>query len=194
VHGACVYGLRITKVQDELGQYTRGLNKLLTMYPRGPMKPIRRCLRDKWHPFRSRCKRRGKRTHRHFKIGAGGELGRTEYGQPWPGRCGRVHFNQGLAGNRNRDRAALCLQHDRLEHRHSFQKPFTLSDTAEPMVGAGWAFDSTFGGTTKIGAEFALDFMFWPWPGRKHGWFLEPELPTPLSTVANNRLASASAR
>jgi hypothetical protein len=129
-----------------------------------------------------------------LKIGAGGELGRTEYGQPWPGRCGRVHFNQGLAGNRNRDRAALCLQHDRLEHRHSFQKPFTLSDTAEPMVGAGWAFDSTFGGTTKIGAEFALDFMFWPWPGRKHGWFLEPELPTPLSTVANNRLASASAR
>jgi hypothetical protein len=55
-----------------------------------------------------------------------------------------------------------------------FKKPFTLSDTAELMVGAGPAFDSTFGGTTKIGAEVALDFMFWPWPDRKYGWFLEP--------------------
>jgi len=55
-----------------------------------------------------------------------------------------------------------------------FKKPFELSNTAELMVGAGPAFDSTFGGTTKIGAEFALDFMFWPWPDRKYGWFLEP--------------------
>ena len=55
-----------------------------------------------------------------------------------------------------------------------FKKPFTLSNTAELMVGAGPAFDTTFGGTTKIGVEFALDFMFWPWPDRKYGWFLEP--------------------
>jgi hypothetical protein len=55
-----------------------------------------------------------------------------------------------------------------------FKKPFELSNTAELMVGAGPAFDSTFGGTTKIGVEFALDFMFWPWPDRKYGWFLEP--------------------
>ncbi len=55
-----------------------------------------------------------------------------------------------------------------------FKKPFELSNTAELMVGAGPAFDQTFGGTTKIGTEFALDFMFWPWPDRKYGWFLEP--------------------
>ncbi len=24
------------------------------------------------------------------------------------------------------------------------------------------------------GAEAALDFMFWPWAGRKVGWFMEP--------------------
>jgi hypothetical protein len=35
------------------------------------------------------------------------------------------------------------------------------------------AFDSTFGGGTEIRAEFALDFMFWPWPHRMYGWFLE---------------------
>jgi hypothetical protein len=55
-----------------------------------------------------------------------------------------------------------------------FKKPFELSNTAELMVGAGPAFDTTFDGSTKIGAEFALDFMFWPWPDRKYGWFLEP--------------------
>ena len=55
-----------------------------------------------------------------------------------------------------------------------FKKPFELSNIAELMVGAGPAFDLTFGGTTKIGAEFALDFMFWPWPDRNYGWFLEP--------------------
>lgn len=55
-----------------------------------------------------------------------------------------------------------------------FKKPFDLSDTAELMVGAGPAFDTTFGGSTMIGAEVALDFMFWPWPDRKYGWFLEP--------------------
>jgi hypothetical protein len=55
-----------------------------------------------------------------------------------------------------------------------FKKPFDLSDTTELMVGAGPAFDSTFSSTTKTGVEFALDFMFWPWPDRKYGWFLEP--------------------
>jgi len=55
-----------------------------------------------------------------------------------------------------------------------FKKPFDLSNTTELMVGAGPSFDSTFGGTTKTGIEFALDFMFWPWPDRKYGWFLEP--------------------
>jgi len=54
-----------------------------------------------------------------------------------------------------------------------FKKPFTLSDKVEFMVGVGpelmFARDAT-----KIAGEAALDFMFWPTPDRKFGWFLEP--------------------
>jgi hypothetical protein len=54
-----------------------------------------------------------------------------------------------------------------------FKKPFTLSNTVEFMVGAGPEWTYTMGGG-KIAGEFALDFMFWPLPERKFGWFLEP--------------------
>jgi hypothetical protein len=54
-----------------------------------------------------------------------------------------------------------------------FKKPFTLSDKIEFMIGVGpqWTFSPE---GTKIGAELAADFMFWPTPDRKYGWFLEP--------------------
>jgi hypothetical protein len=54
-----------------------------------------------------------------------------------------------------------------------FKKPFTLSSQVEFMVGLGpqWTFSH---GSTQTGAEFALDFMFWPTADRKFGWFLEP--------------------
>jgi hypothetical protein len=54
-----------------------------------------------------------------------------------------------------------------------FKKPFTLSDKVEFMVGVGpeWTFSRE---GTKIAGELALDFMFWPTPDRKYGWFLEP--------------------
>ena len=54
-----------------------------------------------------------------------------------------------------------------------FKKPFTLSDRLEFMVGIGpqWTFSRE---GTQTGAEFALDFMFWPTADRKFGWFLEP--------------------
>lgn len=54
-----------------------------------------------------------------------------------------------------------------------FKKPFTLSDKVEFMIGAGpqWTFSRE---GTKTGAELAADFMFWPTPDRKYGWFLEP--------------------
>jgi hypothetical protein len=54
-----------------------------------------------------------------------------------------------------------------------FKKPFTLSDKVEFMFGAGpeWTFSRD---GTKIAGEVALDFMFWPTPDRKFGWFLEP--------------------
>jgi hypothetical protein len=54
-----------------------------------------------------------------------------------------------------------------------FKKPFTLTKTVEFMIGAGpeWTYADR---GSKIAAEFALDFMFWPWSDRKLGWFLEP--------------------
>ena len=55
-----------------------------------------------------------------------------------------------------------------------FKKPFTLSDTVEFMVGAGPAWSYTRDEGTKWGATVALDFMVWPWPERKFGWFVEP--------------------
>jgi hypothetical protein len=56
-----------------------------------------------------------------------------------------------------------------------FKKPFTLSDQVEFMIGAGPEWTYTTGGEgAKVAGEFALDFMFWPWPDRKFGWFLEP--------------------
>jgi hypothetical protein len=61
-----------------------------------------------------------------------------------------------------------------------FKKPFTLSKTVEFMIGAGPEWTYTDRGS-KIAAEFALDFMFWPWPDRKLGWFLEPTYSYSLS-------------
>ena len=55
-----------------------------------------------------------------------------------------------------------------------FKKPFTLTDTVELMVGAGPSWSYSTGETGKTGTTFVLDFMFWPWPERKFGWFLEP--------------------
>jgi hypothetical protein len=40
--------------------------------------------------------------------------------------------------------------------------------------GDGARFRWKSGEQPGIGAEVVLDFMFWPWPGRKFGWFLEP--------------------
>ena len=58
-----------------------------------------------------------------------------------------------------------------------FKKPWTLSDTVEFMAGVGPSWSHTLSGgktTDTLGAEAALDFMFWPWPKRRFGWYLEP--------------------
>jgi hypothetical protein len=58
-----------------------------------------------------------------------------------------------------------------------FKKPYTFSKTAEFMFGAGpeWAHTVSGGrSTNSIAAEAALDFMFWPWPKRRFGWYVEP--------------------
>jgi len=56
-----------------------------------------------------------------------------------------------------------------------FKKPFDLSPTIEFMVGLGptWTHSSSPAEpSNSAGAEFALDFMFWP--TRRWGWFIEP--------------------
>jgi hypothetical protein len=55
-----------------------------------------------------------------------------------------------------------------------FKKPFTLSKTVEFMVGAGPAWSYSRDDGSKWGATAALDFMIWPEPDRKFGWFVEP--------------------
>jgi hypothetical protein len=58
-----------------------------------------------------------------------------------------------------------------------FKKPYTLSKTAEFMFGIGpeWAHTVQGGSSTNsIGGEAALDFMFWPRPKRRFGWYVEP--------------------
>ena len=58
-----------------------------------------------------------------------------------------------------------------------FKKPFDLSPTVEfePGIGPVWLHTSGGGRTTDtVGAEAVADFMFWPTPDRKFGWFLEP--------------------
>jgi hypothetical protein len=55
-----------------------------------------------------------------------------------------------------------------------FKKPFHLSPRWEFMIGAGPSFERPLdrSGHTSKGAEFALDFMFWPY--QNIGWYVEP--------------------
>jgi len=58
-----------------------------------------------------------------------------------------------------------------------FKKPWTLSKKVEFMFGVGpeWINTRKFGITTNaVGAEVALDFMFWPTIKHRFGWYLEP--------------------
>jgi hypothetical protein len=58
-----------------------------------------------------------------------------------------------------------------------FKKPFDLSPNIEfePGIGPVWIHTTRGGRTTDaIGAAFVLDFMVWPTPDRKYGWFFEP--------------------
>jgi hypothetical protein len=58
-----------------------------------------------------------------------------------------------------------------------FKKPWTLSKKVEFMFGVGpeWIHSRDFGVTAnRVGAEAVLDFMFWPSPRHRFGWYLEP--------------------
>jgi hypothetical protein len=57
----------------------------------------------------------------------------------------------------------------------------TLSDELEFMFGVGPK-------RTRVGGEWAADFMFRPTPDRKYGWFLERPTAIRSATGANNRL------
>jgi hypothetical protein len=70
--------------------------------------------------------------------------------------------------------ALATARHSDLSVDLLFKKPFQLSPTAEFMVGGGPSVDRSLGGGRTIawGAEFVVDFMFWP--QRKLGWYVEP--------------------
>ena len=58
-----------------------------------------------------------------------------------------------------------------------FKKPWELSRKLEFMCGVGpeWIHTRASGITTNSFAlEAVLDFMFWPSPSRRFGWFFEP--------------------
>ena len=58
-----------------------------------------------------------------------------------------------------------------------FKKPWTLSKKVEFMFGVGpeWIHIRQNGITTNsVAGEIALDFMFWPSPKRRFGWYIEP--------------------
>jgi len=58
-----------------------------------------------------------------------------------------------------------------------FKKPWTLSKKVEFMFGVGpeWIHIRANGSTTNsVAGEIALDFMFWPSPTRRFGWYIEP--------------------
>ena len=58
-----------------------------------------------------------------------------------------------------------------------FKKPWTLSKKVEFMLGIGpeWINIRENGITTNsVAGEIALDFMFWPSPKRRLGWYVEP--------------------
>jgi hypothetical protein len=57
------------------------------------------------------------------------------------------------------------------------KKPWTLSKKVEFMFGAGpeWIHSRVLGVTANgVAAEAVLDFMFWPSPKHRFGWYLEP--------------------
>lgn len=58
-----------------------------------------------------------------------------------------------------------------------FKKPWTISRTAEFMLGIGpqWVYLRQNGRTSNsIAGEIVGDFMFWPSGKHRFGWFLEP--------------------
>jgi hypothetical protein len=58
-----------------------------------------------------------------------------------------------------------------------FKKPWTLSKKVEFMFGVGpeWIHITMNGvSSNSVAGEIALDFMFWPSPKRRLGWYIEP--------------------
>jgi hypothetical protein len=72
---------------------------------------------------------------------------------------------------------AALFRHGQAEWDAGFvvKKPFDLTPSVEfePGIGPVWMHTVGSGGTT-LGVEIVTEFMFWPTPDRKFGWFLEP--------------------
>ena len=111
-----------------------------------------------------------------FELGAAGE---------WGFNGGSASFGPAAAGEFTPIKNWLEVEtgvqtlfsHGRIEWDTDFvfKKPFDLSPTVEFEPGIGPVWMHTVGsGRTTIGAEVVAEFMFWPTPDRKFGWFLEP--------------------
>jgi hypothetical protein len=75
-----------------------------------------------------------------------------------------------------------------------FKKPFTLSQTAELMVGVGPHLQRKLDGPergTSVGVECVLDFMFWP--AKNVGWYVEPSYGFGLGSRRDERSLGGSA-
>jgi hypothetical protein len=112
-----------------------------------------------------------------FELGAAGEWGLN--GSSGFGPTAAVEFAPIKNWLEVETGVQTLLSHGRTEWDTDFvfKKPFDLSPTVEfePGIGPVWIRTVSGGRTTDaIGAEAVADFMFWPTPDRKFGWFLEP--------------------
>jgi len=77
-----------------------------------------------------------------------------------------------LGGTESYSKGASELSFDLI-----FKKPYTISKKLEFMFGLGPEFSSMSASgvtTNSWGAEFALDFMYWPFPKKQFGFYAEP--------------------
>ena len=113
-----------------------------------------------------------------FELGAAGEWG-FNGGSASFGPAAAVEFTPIKNWLEIETGVQTLFSHGRIEWDTDFvfKKPFDLSPTVEfePGIGPVWIRTVSGGRTTDaIGAEAVADFMFWPTPDRKFGWFLEP--------------------
>jgi hypothetical protein len=113
-----------------------------------------------------------------FEFGAAGEWSRSSGGSSF-GPAAAVEFTPIKNWLEVETGVATLFSRGQTEWDTDFvlKKPFDLSPSIEFEPGIGPVWIHTIGAgkvTDAVGAEAVADFMFWPTPDRKYGWFLEP--------------------